>query len=94
MATLSAQQFLTEDRNGEPALLAGELRLPARGADPYPAVLLVHGSGGTRANIDFSFHDHCVTHDAHTGYNAQAHAQSVKDVTAFLAQALRLKDYA
>lgn len=50
--TLSAQQFLTGEHNGEPTLLAGELRLPARGSDPYPAVLLVHGSGGTRANID------------------------------------------
>lgn len=50
--TLSGQQFLTGQGNGEPTLLAGELRLPAGGIDPFPAVLLLHGSGGTRANID------------------------------------------
>jgi dienelactone hydrolase len=50
--TLSAQQFLTGDKNGKPTLLGGELRLPAANAAKYPAVVLVHGSGGIRNNVD------------------------------------------
>ena len=50
--TLSAQQFLTGDKNGKPVLLGGELRLPAVNADKYPAVVLLHGSGGVRNNVD------------------------------------------
>jgi dienelactone hydrolase len=44
--TLSAQQFLTGDKNGQPATLAGELRIPKPGTDKLPAVILIHGSGG------------------------------------------------
>ena len=31
--TLSTQQFLTGDKNGKPAVLAGELRIPKPGTD-------------------------------------------------------------
>jgi dienelactone hydrolase len=51
-ATLSAQQFLTGDKNGKPTLLGGELRLPAVEKPTYPAVVLLHGSGGVRNNVD------------------------------------------
>jgi dienelactone hydrolase len=44
--TLSTQQFLTGDKNGKPAMLAGELRIPKPGTDRLPAVILIHGSGG------------------------------------------------
>src|SRR2546429_10024607 len=47
--TLSTQQFLTGDKNGKPAILAGELRIPKPGNDKLPAVILVHGSGGISA---------------------------------------------
>src|SRR5215510_1534510 len=44
--TLSTQQFLTGDKNGKPATLAGELRIPRPGTDRLPAAILIHGSGG------------------------------------------------
>jgi len=47
--TLSDQQFLTGRKDGEPVLLAGELRIPRASAARLPAVLLVHGSGGASA---------------------------------------------
>jgi hypothetical protein len=45
--TLTDQQFLTRDKNGKAVTLAGELRLPRGASDRLPAVILVHGSGGT-----------------------------------------------
>jgi dienelactone hydrolase len=50
--TLSTQQFLTGDKSGKPAILAGELRIPKPGTDKLPAVILVHGSGGIGALHD------------------------------------------
>jgi dienelactone hydrolase len=50
--TLSTQQFLTGDKNGKPATLAGELRIPRPGTDRLPAVILIHGAGGVGANLD------------------------------------------
>src|SRR5579863_262893 len=47
--TLTNQQFLTGDKNGKPAMLAGELRIPKPGNDKLPAVILVHGAGGVGA---------------------------------------------
>src|SRR5207302_90213 len=44
--TLTDQQFLTGDKNGKPATIAGELRLPRGAAGKLPAVVLLHGSGG------------------------------------------------
>ncbi len=48
--TLSDHQFLTGATDGVPAVIAGELRLPA-GAGPFPAVVLIHGSGGVGSNV-------------------------------------------
>jgi len=50
--TLSTQQFLVGDKNGKPATLAGELRIPRPGTDRLPAVILLHGSGGIVPNLD------------------------------------------
>ena len=47
--TLSTQQFLTGNGNGKPAELAGELRIPRPGTERFPAVILIHGSGGIGA---------------------------------------------
>ena len=48
--TLTDEQFLTGVREGEPATIAGELRLPAAAnARRVPAVILVHGSEGPNA---------------------------------------------
>jgi dienelactone hydrolase len=49
--TLSDHQFLTGSKDGAPALIAGELRFPA-GTGPFPAVVLVHGSGGVGSNVN------------------------------------------
>jgi len=49
--TLSDEQFLTEVKEGTPARISGELRLP-QGTGRFPAVILVHGSGGVGANIE------------------------------------------
>ena len=44
--TLTDSQFLTGGRGGQEVTIAGELRLPKGGADKFPAVILLHGSGG------------------------------------------------
>jgi dienelactone hydrolase len=50
--TISDQQFLTGDQNGKPTQLAGQLRI-AQGSGRLPVVILLHGSGGMGANIEF-----------------------------------------
>lgn len=50
--TLSQPQFLKGEKDGKPAHLAGELRLPRAQAERFPAVILVHGSGGISAATD------------------------------------------
>ena len=47
--TLSASQFLIGTNHGRPVALAGELRIPKPGTDKFPAVILIHGSGGIGA---------------------------------------------
>lgn len=49
--TLSDTQFLNGARDGKPAHLAGELRLPV-GTGPFPAVVLLHSSFGVSAGVD------------------------------------------
>src|SRR4029077_18163853 len=44
--TLTDRQFLTGDRNGKAVTIAGELRLPQGANAKFPAVVLLHGSGG------------------------------------------------
>jgi dienelactone hydrolase len=48
--TLTDKAFLT-GAAGTPARIAGELRLPGD-LERYPAVILIHGSGGVTANVD------------------------------------------
>ena len=47
--TLTDQEFLAGRKDGKPVTLAGELRLPRPGNDRLPAVVLLHGSGGSEA---------------------------------------------
>jgi len=49
--TLTDKQFLTGAKDGKPARIGGELRLPP-GSGRAPAVILIHGSGGVGANVD------------------------------------------
>jgi dienelactone hydrolase len=49
--TLGTQQILTGERNGQQALVAGELRMPP-GKDRVPAVILVHGSDGLSLSVE------------------------------------------
>ena len=49
--TLTDKQFLTAVKEGTPARISGELRLP-QGTGRLPAVILVHGSGGVGANVE------------------------------------------
>ena len=49
--TLTDQQFLLGAKDGAPARIGAELRLPP-GMARIPAVVLIHGSGGVGANID------------------------------------------
>jgi len=51
-ATLSDQKFLAGERDGTPVILAGELRLPRPGTERFPAVVLLHGSGGVSGGVD------------------------------------------
>jgi dienelactone hydrolase len=48
--TLSTADFLLGKKDGKPAMIAGELRIPKPGTDRLPAVVLVHGSGGIGSN--------------------------------------------
>jgi dienelactone hydrolase len=49
--TLTDQQFLVGAKDGIPARIGAELRLPP-GTARIPAVVLIHGSGGVGANVD------------------------------------------
>src|SRR3972149_6547811 len=49
--TVTDQQFLAGAKGGRPIMIGGELRLPP-GVARFPAVILVHGSGGVGANVD------------------------------------------
>jgi len=50
--TFTTQQVLLGETKGTSATIAGELRLPRGGADKVPVVLLVHGIGGPKVNVD------------------------------------------
>jgi dienelactone hydrolase len=49
--SLSATQFLNGKVEGPEVTIAGELRIPRFGEDRFPAVVLVHGSGGVASNV-------------------------------------------
>jgi dienelactone hydrolase len=49
--SLNAAQFLNGKSDGPEAIVAGELRVPRFGEDRFPAVVLVHGSGGVASNV-------------------------------------------
>jgi len=49
--TLTTEKFLTGTREGKPATISGELRIPTLGTDRLPTVILVHGSGGVGGNV-------------------------------------------
>jgi dienelactone hydrolase len=46
------QEFLTGKKDLKPITITGELRIPRRGTDRLPAVVLLHGSGGVSGFID------------------------------------------
>src|SRR5262249_19851528 len=48
--TLTTADFLLGKKDGKPAIIAGELRIPKPGTDRLPAVVLVHGSDGIGSN--------------------------------------------
>jgi len=50
--TLTDQEFLAGQREGKPATIAGELRMPTPGTGRLPAVVLIHGSGGIGGNVE------------------------------------------
>jgi dienelactone hydrolase len=54
--TVTNQQFLIGDRNGKRVVIGGELQMPL-GEGRFPAVILVHGSGGAGAREDRWAHE-------------------------------------
>jgi dienelactone hydrolase len=44
--TVTAQQFLTGGKDGTPATIVGELRLPKSGHEKFAAVILIEAAGG------------------------------------------------
>jgi len=50
--TLTDQEFLQGKENGKPVTLSAELRLPRQNMERYPAVVLIHGSGGISGYVD------------------------------------------
>lgn len=53
--TVSGEEFLLA-RQGKNVLLTGELRLPQGTAAKFPAVVLIHGSGGINSAMDVWVH--------------------------------------
>jgi dienelactone hydrolase len=49
--TLTGTQFLTGAKDGKPAAIGGELRIPG-GPGRFPAMVLVHGTNGIGPNVD------------------------------------------
>ena len=49
--TMSGPQFLTGSKDGKPAVVAGELRIPT-GMDRVPAMVIVHGGVGVGDHED------------------------------------------
>lgn len=54
--TVTNQQFLNGDKNGKRVVIGGELQIP-QGDGRFPAVILVHGSGGVGAREDRWAHE-------------------------------------
>ena len=54
--TLTGEEFLKEVSKGQPDLLAAELRIPQGQKTKYPAVVLIHGSGGVSGSMDLWVH--------------------------------------
>ena len=50
--TLTDEQFLNGVKDGKPATIAGELRIPSAGTGRLPAVVFLHGSGGVGLWLD------------------------------------------
>ena len=50
--TVTSEQFLTGSKDGKPAVIAGELRVPNTKADRVPAVVIVHGRVGVGDHED------------------------------------------
>ena len=50
--TLTDQEFLQGKKRGKPVTLSAELRLPRKKMKRYPAVVLIHGSGGISGYVD------------------------------------------
>ncbi|WP_341317631.1 dienelactone hydrolase family protein [Paraburkholderia sp. IMGN_8] len=49
--TLTDEEFLVGGKVGKPVTIAGELRLPRGGAERFPVVVLLHGSGGISSYV-------------------------------------------
>ena len=49
--TLTDEEFLSGHGSGKPVTVAGELRLPRGGTERFPAVILLHGSGGVSGYV-------------------------------------------
>ncbi|WP_244135230.1 MULTISPECIES: dienelactone hydrolase family protein [unclassified Burkholderia] len=49
--TMPDEEFLSGYDSGKPVTVAGELRLPRGGSDRFPAVILLHGSGGVSGYV-------------------------------------------
>jgi dienelactone hydrolase len=50
--TLTDQEFLVGQKEGKPATIAGELRIPTPGTARLPAIVLIHGSGGIGSSVE------------------------------------------
>lgn len=54
--TLSGEEFLKGVSKGRPDWLAAELRIPQGQKTKFPAVVLIHGSGGVSGSMDLWVH--------------------------------------
>jgi hypothetical protein len=54
--TLTGDEFLKGTSKGQSHLLAAELRIPQGQKAKFPAVVLIHGSGGVSGSMDLWVH--------------------------------------
>jgi dienelactone hydrolase len=54
--TLTGDEFLKETSKGQSHVLAAELRIPQGQKAKFPAVVLIHGSGGVSGSMDLWVH--------------------------------------
>ena len=94
--TLNESEFLNGDKGGKSVLLAGELRLPQGQDSKFPAVVLVHGSGGVSGTVDLwvhSFNENGIATFVLDTFSGRGITSTVQDQTQLHSLAMMVDAY-